>query len=132
MVRPGRRLLLDLTLLGVLTAGVTQSAFASHGAAAMGIVIHFTGMRAVTDPPGGSGCAVSGAVENVSDRKVTVRIRYRGRDAGGTVALATVRLPSVQPSETREFVSSAFPGLLAGCAAIRHVEMIDAVADPEP
>jgi hypothetical protein len=116
----------------MLMATPTTPALAAHGGAVTGVLVEFTGMRVVAAPPDGDGCAVSGAVQNGSNRRVTVRIRYRGQDASGTVAVAMVRLPGVQPSETREFVSPAFPGFLDGCGRIRKVEMIDAVADPEP
>ena len=112
MVRP-RRAIQCGTFFAALIAGGSPPALASHGGALMGVVIHFKGMQSVAAPAGSPGCAVSGAVENGSDRQVTVRISYRGRDADGTIALAGVRLARVQPRETREFVSSAFQGLLA-------------------
>ena len=122
----------------LLLSGHAGSVLGSHGAPVTGVVIAFLGMTPVATESIRSACAVSGLVENVSDRTVTVRVRYRASDASGSsVAFAWARIPGVGPSERREFSSSPFTRDGAGtetyaCSALCQVEMIEAVAEPVP
>jgi hypothetical protein len=136
VVRAGRYAVGAVTVVATVAGGGESSAFASHGGAVTGIVIDFEGLRPVRIAPDAEGCVVNGVVHNGAAWSVSVRVRYRGQAAGEPIVAAEVRVRAVQPGETREFTSSVFSapegGAPAPCAAIRQIEMIEAVADPQP
>jgi len=122
-----------VALVAVAAASRPGPTLASHGGPIEGVAIDFEGLRTVRDGAAGSVCVVDGSIHNASSQVVTVQIRYRAVIGADDVAMAIARIIRVTPGESRPFASSPFVGdhgAGVGCAALRTVHMVEAVADP--